>query len=612
MAGARRIWFHRAYRQFTGGHLKHAHYVAHARRMPGFAVRLAFTGAPPSASCARDRQRLWSAAPAEIVEAWSPVKGDLLFVAGTDWRHLDASRLRDAPHPTINLVQGLRHADPGRDLYRYLPRPAIRICVSAEVADAIAATGRACGPILTIPNATDLRAQEHGQAVRHRPVTVFGYKRPDLAAALCARLRGRGIPHECVTRFLGRERFLRLLRDTRVAVCLPQPTEGFYLPALEAMACGCLVVTLDAGGNRGFCRHDENCLVAPDHPDGLAAAVLAALGLSVDARTGFLAAATATVAAHAPSVERARFHAVLRDADRLWSEARRASGVPPMRLAHRGPRGAIPDAPYRPRLAFMIVGAQKCGTTALARFLGSHPQIGITTPKEAHLFDAPEYSRDWTPADIDERYRPSFEPRRFAGPGFVLGDATPIYLYLDDVAAELGRYNPALQVVVLLRDPVQRAISHYYMEKGRDAERLPLWLALVLEPLRLHRDRDPRAPETAARRHSYRARGLYSRQLENLYRVFPRERVLLLRSEDLLEHHAAVLRRVFGFLGVSREVGVPRQVVFKGARGDRRHRVVSWLLRLSYAVESRRMRKLLQAAAGPRHRTAVPLTARRP
>ena len=183
----------------------------------------------------------------------------------------------------------------------------------------------------------------------------------------------------------------------------------------------------------------------------------------------------------------------------------------------RSPGGAGADIPYRPRLAFMIVGAQKCGTTALARFLAAHPRIAVTSPKEAHLFDAPEYSREWTPADIDERYRRCFDAWRFAGA--VLGDATPIYLYLDDGAAELGRYNPDLKVV------------------------------------------------------------------------------LLLRSEDLREHHDAVLRRVFGFLGVSRGVRVPREIVFQGARGDRRHLIVSWLLRLSYAAESRRMLKLLGSSA---------------
>ena len=64
--------------------------------------------------------------------------------------------------------------------------------------------------------------------------------------------------------------------------------------------------------------------------------------------------------------------------------------------------------PYRPRVGFVIAGAQKCGTTALAHFLAQHPEIGMSSPKEPHLFEAPGYSRDWTPEQIDERYRPCF------------------------------------------------------------------------------------------------------------------------------------------------------------------------------------------------------------
>ena len=118
----------------------------------------------------------------------------------------------------------------------------------------------------------------------------------------------------------------------------------------------------------------------------------------------------------------------------------------------------------------MIVGAQKCGTVALHRFLSRHPEIGMSSRKEVHLFDAPEYSNDWTPEQIDERYLPFFA--HCAG-ARTRGEATPIYLFFPEIARELKRYNPELKLIVLLRNPVQRAISHYYMEKNRDAEHRP-------------------------------------------------------------------------------------------------------------------------------------------
>ena len=244
---------------------------------------------------------------------------------------------------------------------------------------------------------------------------------------------------------------------------------------------------------------------------------------------------------------------------------------------------------HRPLLGFMIVGVQKGGTSALASFLYQHPQLCTSVPKEVHLFDAPDYAPDWTPARIDDRYRPCFA---HCDHGTLRGEATPIYLFLPAIAGELKRYNPGLKLIVLLRDPVERAISHFYMEKNRDKEHLPLWLALLAEPFRLRRREDASHVDSHLRRHSYRRRGLYSLQLRNLYRHFDRDRVLVLRSEDLLRDHDAVLRRVFAFLGVAEDVRIPPRIVYAGDRGGRRHPVVSRLLGLSYLAERRRLRRL--------------------
>ena len=245
--------------------------------------------------------------------------------------------------------------------------------------------------------------------------------------------------------------------------------------------------------------------------------------------------------------------------------------------------------PHRPWLDFMIVGAQKCGTNALHRFLSLHPEICMSSPKEVHLFDAPEYSRHWTPEQIDERYRSSFA---HCGDARIRGESTPIYLFYSEIPRELARYNPALKLIVLLRDPVERAVSHYYMEWSRDWERRPLWQALLMEPFRLRGCRDPRAHRSTMRVCSYRTRGLYSRQLRNLYRYFGRDRVLVLRNRDLRERHDETLHRVFAFLGVSEEVHIPPALHYVGKRAGRKHPVVSGLLRLSYLRERARMRAL--------------------
>ena len=589
----RTIWFYRDYVRMYGGHVKHSHYFDHARRMPGFAPRITFSAKPSTESLARDRSQLWPTGNGVAAERWEPAGRDVLFLAGVDWRYLHGSGLETLANPRINLVQHVRHAHEGTELYRYLSERAVRICVSQEVADAISATGRTNGPVLTIPNGIDVTPFESeggGSPAefdeRRRPVTIVGYKSPELARTLSERLDTANIEHLLVCEFLDRSAFLALLGESRIAVCLPREREGFYLPALEAMASGCLVVTLDCVGNRGFCRHDANCLVAGHDPDSLFRATTTVLDMSLPQRERMHRQALDTAAEHSLEAERLRFHAILGDVDRLWSAAKAVPARAPSRSA-----APAPSVPYRPRLGFMIAGAQKCGTTALAHFLSQHPEICMASPKEVHLFDSSKYSGDWTPKQIDEHYQSFFD---HCGDAVIRGEATPIYMFLPEIARELHRYNQELKLIVLLHDPVERALSHYYMEKNRGREHRPLWWALMREPFRLRRCKNPRAHRSAVRVCSYRRRGLYSLQLRNLYRFFDRDRILVVRTRDLRVHHHVVLRRVFSFLGVSEHVQIEPEIVFEGDRDGRRHCTVSWLLRLSYLAEFVRLRGLLR------------------
>lgn len=603
----RTVWFYREYEgRLTGGHLKHSHYFDHVLRTPGFTPKITFGGEPQNESHIHERRRLWPAGGDSAAARWEPGRRDVLFLAGVDWRYLAESGLESLPNPRINLIQHVRHAHEGTELHRYLAEKAIRICVSREVADAISATGRTKGPILTIPNGIDVApagraAGSFAAAIRARPrpITIVGYKRPDLARTLSRRLDEEHIAHPPATEFLERRRFLDLLAESQVAVCLPHAEEGFYLPALEAMAAGCLVVTLDCIGNRGFCSHGGNCLIAEPGLESLCSAVKNVLDMPAPECERLLRGARDTAAGHSLDAERKRFQTILADVDRLWrmdGQDGKGKAAAPAGSSRHGP--AMPDA-RSPQLDFMIVGAQKCGTTALAHFLSRHPGIGMADPKEAHLFDAPDYSSDWSPEEIDERYRPLFEHCPGAA---IRGEATPAYMFLPEVARELDRYNPELKLIVLLRDPVERAVSQYYMERDRGDEHLPLWLALSSEPFRLRRCRDARQSGSVMRRHSYRRRGLYSLQLRNLYRFFRKDRVLVIRTRDLLQHHDAVLRQVFAFLGVSGDVRIAPGVIYppvphKGGSVDAGvHRIVSWLLRLSYLAESVRLRALLRYA----------------
>ena len=145
----------------------------------------------------------------------------------------------------------------------------------------------------------------------------------------------------------------------------------------------------------------------------------------------------------------------------------------------------------------------------------------------------------------------------------MLGEATPIYMYLPGVPERIRAYNPAMKWVVALRHPVERALSQYSMERARGFERLPLGWALRVEPWRRWYDKGWMAGKSSLRDHSYCDRGRYSGQIERLWRLFGREQVLVLTTEALRDEHAATLRRVYDFLGLSdREFVVTAEEVF--------------------------------------------------
>ena len=239
---------------------------------------------------------------------------------------------------------------------------------------------------------------------------------------------------------------------------------------------------------------------------------------------------------------------------------------------------------------FVIGGTQKGGTTALASFLGSHPEICLPTKKEVHFFDDPAFPRQAARADLNALYRATF-PNELHGR--VAGDATPVYMYLPWIAPRIREYNPAMKWILLLRDPVERAISHYAMERGRGTERLPFGAALALERFRLWRDRSSTQWDSSMRTHSYMDRGFYSRQIANIWHFFPRERVLVLTNEELRMRHVESLQRVHSFLGVDDSAYPDPETVF--ATEDK-PLVSGWtraLMKKRFAADILRLEKML-------------------
>jgi hypothetical protein len=170
--------------------------------------------------------------------------------------------------------------------------------------------------------------------------------------------------------------------------------------------------------------------------------------------------------------------------------------------------------------------------------------------KEVHFFD--DETQDWAAPDYDA-YHAHFEP----ADGRLRGEATPIYLYWPRSLERIAAYNRAMRLIVLLRDPVERAWSHWKMEYARGAETQPFaWC--IRQGRRRLLDADPWGHH---REFSYVERGFYGEQLEALFGLFPRDQVLVLRAEDLNRHPDKALARVRDFLALPAGVAPePRQV----------------------------------------------------
>lgn len=242
------------------------------------------------------------------------------------------------------------------------------------------------------------------------------------------------------------------------------------------------------------------------------------------------------------------------------------------RAVHRsllGSRHALPD--------FIVIGAMKSGTTALMDYLMRTESV--FTPvnaagsyvKELHFFDknherGPNWYRVYFPL---ERARP---PTPHA-----IGEGTPYYLFHPLVPERVARLLPSARLIAILRDPVERAWSHYRMSVNLDREPLDFDAALAAEEQRLAADWQRLAagqqPSDAFQYHSYAARGRYAEQLERWYRHFPREQVLLLTNDALDSEPAGVYEQVLAHLGlpmpaVRPELGVVGTTRAKGPMPD--------------------------------------------
>jgi hypothetical protein len=217
--------------------------------------------------------------------------------------------------------------------------------------------------------------------------------------------------------------------------------------------------------------------------------------------------------------------------------------------------GGLPD--------FIIIGAQKGGTTFLYNLLRRHPQFKPAVRKEIHFFDTPRFRRglDW--------YRSHFpQQQQSNGQREITGEASPYYLFYPHAARRVAETIPQTKLIALLRNPVDRAYSDYQHTFRQGNETLAFSEALELEEERLRGEREKIvADETYRslnyRRYSYISRGIYVDQLEEWYKHFDREQLLILKSEDFFARPSDTLELVLPFLDLSE-----RDFALEGKRNE--------------------------------------------
>jgi hypothetical protein len=208
---------------------------------------------------------------------------------------------------------------------------------------------------------------------------------------------------------------------------------------------------------------------------------------------------------------------------------------------------ALPD--------FIIIGAQKCGTSSMYRYLCHHPWIVPARVKEVHFFDTESFSNgiNWYRAYFPLRARMTLAKRGGRRP--ITGEASPYYLYYPHAPRRIAQVLPGVKLIVMLRNPVDRAFSHYYHQVRKGREALSFEEAIGAEAQRLNGERershqDPAYYSYSDWAYSYLARGIYVDQLKGWLEAFPRQQFLFLKSEDFFANPADGFEQVLRFLGM--------------------------------------------------------------
>lgn len=199
---------------------------------------------------------------------------------------------------------------------------------------------------------------------------------------------------------------------------------------------------------------------------------------------------------------------------------------------------------------FIIIGCQKSGTTALKYYLAQHPDIWCPGD-ELHFFDQREHKgMDWYLSQFDR-------------PEKVVGEKTPAYIYFEEIPEKIKQMKPDIKLIILLREPVSRAYSEYMMQHLKGAMPYSFEHLVFDESGKVNEER------VCIRR------GMYAKQLNNLYKYFNKNQVLVLKAEELKLNRQETIDKVTDFLGVDRFV--PEDMTDRHVGAEPKYKIVERL-----------------------------------
>lgn len=326
----RRVLFHRSWTKFnggtSGGQLKVRDAFEHIKSSDKFEPFVYFN---PETVWYDNPGNFWLPYKNEALKDWIIRPTDILFLSGHDWKILPPEVAASPPVPIINIAQP-RHTNPEDPRHNSLHYPAIRIAKSSMGKKIMEDFG-VNGPVYLIPDSIDFSQLPQPNSSPDIDLLIVGLKNPDLATRLFKNLERKNfwkrkkwkIAVQIPPKLPTRADFLNLVNSAKIIVFLPldaeRGSEGFYLPALEAMAMNKLVVCPNVVGNVDFCIPNVTCIQPEYTEKSIESAMLMALQMSPFEQEQLINAGKKIAANHDITLEKQRLLNLLHQADEIWN-----------------------------------------------------------------------------------------------------------------------------------------------------------------------------------------------------------------------------------------------------------------------------------------------------